>query len=199
MFALCCLVGLGAPLDHGLSNVDDIVSDDAEPNPAPHPVITFVPGATEIMSALFHANASLASGPPFLAVAEPTLAFARDAFGRAIGDADALDALCFGCFLTLVGVEGGVGRHQVRRASPRGLVGFDRRNKQIGVAGPMIVNFVVNYNSVLGLLYFHHFAEFVWLSCPAFPNDFGRGLKHAEDLALGARVTTEDARAGLFS
>ena len=99
-----------------------------------HPVVTFVSAAIEAMSPLDDTDASLASGSPFLAVAEPALlllAFACGALGRAIGNANAPDALRFCCLVVFVGVEGGVGRHQVRRASQRGLVGFDGRNEKI--------------------------------------------------------------------
>ena len=47
------------------------------------------------MPSFDHADATLAAGPPFLAIAEPTLlllAFALGALGGAVGDADALDA-----------------------------------------------------------------------------------------------------------
>src|SRR4029077_18012713 len=72
------------------------------------------------MSPFDHADASLASGPPFLAVAEPALllfAFALGAFGGAIGNADALDALCLHRHLVLVGEECGICRHQARSAT----------------------------------------------------------------------------------
>jgi hypothetical protein len=77
----------------------------------PNPTQRFIPSSPlyrqrfEAMSALADADASLASGSPFLTVAEPTLlllAFALSAFGGAIGDADALHALCFRNFLIFV-------------------------------------------------------------------------------------------------
>jgi hypothetical protein len=60
-----------------------------------------------------YADASLASGPPLLAIAEPALPQLTLALGtlcRAIGDANALDALGFRCCLVLGGVECGVRR-----------------------------------------------------------------------------------------
>ena len=131
MFVLCCL---DSPLGHRASNIYEIIRDHAEPNPAFHSIIAFVPATIETMSSLDHADASLASGSPFLPVAEPTLlllAFALGAFGGAIGDANALDALRFGGLFVFVGVEGGVGGYQVRGASQLNLMGFDRRKEQI--------------------------------------------------------------------
>jgi hypothetical protein len=61
---LCSLSGLHA------SDVYEIVGDHAEPDPTRNSVVTFGPTAIEIVSPLGHADASLASGPPFLAVAE---------------------------------------------------------------------------------------------------------------------------------
>jgi hypothetical protein len=92
-------------LGESATNIDEIVGDHAKPNPTLHPVVTFVPAAIEAMSTLGHADAPLASGSPFLTVAEPALfllAFALSAFGGAIGDADTLDALCFRNFLIFV-------------------------------------------------------------------------------------------------
>src|ERR1700756_323143 len=104
----------------GAADVDEIIGDHAEPDPALHSIFAFVPTAVEAVSPLGHADAALAAGPPFLTVAEPALllfASALSAFGGAVGYADALDALGF------TGIEGCVGSHQVRHASDRRLVG----------------------------------------------------------------------------
>lgn len=65
-----------------------------------------------------HADAALASGSPFLAVAKPTLllfALALGAVGGAIGDRDAFDAHRLGWRLVLGGVECRVRRHQTQQ------------------------------------------------------------------------------------
>ena len=93
--------------------------DSAEADPALHSGIAPVAAAIETVSPLDHADATLAAGAPFLAVAEPALlllAFALGALGRAIGDADALDALGFRDRLVFGRVETGIRRHQVRGA-----------------------------------------------------------------------------------
>src|SRR5258705_12411822 len=89
---------------HCATDVDDVVGDDAEPDPTLHSGIAFVAAAIEPVSPLDHADASLASGPPFLSVAEPALpllSFALGALGRMVGNAVALDALGFRCCLVL--------------------------------------------------------------------------------------------------
>jgi PBP superfamily domain len=78
-----------------------------------HSDIALVAAAAEAMSPFCDADASLAAGAPLLAVAEPALfllAFAFQAFGRTIGNADALYALCLCGNLVLGGVECGVRR-----------------------------------------------------------------------------------------
>src|SRR5258705_7734298 len=103
---------------HCAPDVDDVVGDDAEPDPTLHSGIAFVAAAIEPVSPLDHADASLASGPPFLSVAEPALpllSFALGALGRMVGNADALYAMGVRCCLVLGGVECGVRGHQVRR------------------------------------------------------------------------------------
>ena len=80
------------------ADVEEIVGDHAEPDPTLHSGVALVAAAAKPVPPFDHADASLASGPPFLAVAEPTLlllALALGAFGRAIGNADAFDALLF--------------------------------------------------------------------------------------------------------
>ena len=137
-------VGLGGEgllrglLGHDAADVDEIISDHTEADPALHSGIAFVAAAIETVSPLDHADATLASGAPFLAVAEPAfllLAFALRALGGAIGNADALDALGFRCSLIFGRVETGIGRHQARRAPQRCLMRFDRGNQQVRIAG----------------------------------------------------------------
>ena len=92
---------------HGATDVDEVVGDDAEANPAVHSDVTLIAAAVEAVSPLDHADATLASGAPLLAVAEPALsllAFAFEAFSRAIGNADTFDALGFRRRLVLYGV-----------------------------------------------------------------------------------------------
>src|SRR5271167_2970187 len=55
------------------ANVEEIVGDDSEPDPTLHSGLTLVAAAAEPVSPLEHADASLASGPPFPAVAETAL------------------------------------------------------------------------------------------------------------------------------
>jgi hypothetical protein len=62
---------------HGATDVDDVVGDDAEADPAVHSNGASVSAAIEAMSPFDDADASLASSAPFLAVAEPALSSAR--------------------------------------------------------------------------------------------------------------------------
>ena len=99
VFALSCLFSLVAPLGQRASNINEVIRNHTEPDPAFHSIITFVPAAIETVPPLGDADAPLRSGPPFLTLAEPAfllLAFAFCAFGGAIGNANAFDALRFG-------------------------------------------------------------------------------------------------------
>src|SRR5215471_14505971 len=64
-------------LTYGATNIDEIIGDHAESDPALHSVFAFVPTTVEPVSPLGHADAALAAGPPILAVTEPALLFAR--------------------------------------------------------------------------------------------------------------------------
>ena len=130
-----CLPGfLGAAPGQSISNVDEIIADHAEPDPALHPLFALVPAAVETVSPLGNADASLASGAPFLAVAEPALlllAFAFKAFGGPIGNTDALDALRLRSSLIATGIECSVRRDQPRHASQQGLMSVDGWDQQV--------------------------------------------------------------------
>src|SRR5271165_4359243 len=67
-------------LFHHATDVDDVVGDDAETHPAVHSDGALVPAAVEAVSSFDDADASLASGAPFLAVAEPALSLLALAF-----------------------------------------------------------------------------------------------------------------------
>src|ERR1700691_5600184 len=149
----------GSFLFHRATDVDDIVGDDAEPDPTVHSDESLVAATDEAVASLDHADASLTSGAPLLTVAEPALsllALALRAFGRAIGNADAFDALCLRSSLVLSGVECCVRRHQARRACQQRLVRLDSGNQQVRIIRAPIVNFVIGDDPVLCLLLFQH-------------------------------------------
>ena len=66
------------------TNIDEVVGNHPEPDPALHADLAPISAAVETMPPLGDADTALASGAPFLAIAEPTLlllAFAFGAFG----------------------------------------------------------------------------------------------------------------------
>ena len=95
--------GLRAILLQGLfghcrADVDEIVGDHTEPDPTLHSTFALVPATTEPMSPLGHTDATLTSGAPFLAVAEPALLLLASAFGTlggTVGDEMRLTPLDF--------------------------------------------------------------------------------------------------------
>src|ERR1700704_6951976 len=121
---------------HCATDVDDIVGDNAEPDPPVHSDESLVAATGEAVPSLDHADASLAPGAPLLAVTEPALfllALAFKAFGGAIGNADAFDTLRLRGGLVLGGVERGVRRHQARRACQQRLMLLDGGNQQVRI------------------------------------------------------------------
>ena len=61
----------GWSLCYGVADVDEVVGDDAEANPALHAGVALVAAAVEAMSTFDHADAPLAAGAPGLARPEP--------------------------------------------------------------------------------------------------------------------------------
>src|ERR1039458_9298874 len=129
--------GLRAVGQHA-TDVDEVVGDYPETNPALHSVVTFVATTIQSVAPLEYADAAFAPGSPFLAVAEPALLLfplAFGALGGAIGYGDALDTFFLRLRFILVGVESGIGGGQARRAPQFLFVRFDRGNQQFRVAG----------------------------------------------------------------
>jgi hypothetical protein len=134
------------------------------------------------MSAFCDADASLATGAPFLAVAEQALfllAFAFEAFGRTIGNADAFDASRLRGGLVLGGVECSISRQQMRRASEQGLMRLDSGYQQVGIIWPPRVDLVIDHDLVLRLLQFHHLAELIGLAGLALADMVPDAVNHA--------------------
>jgi hypothetical protein len=75
--ALCYLFIRGTSLGGRATNIDEIICDHAEPNPALHSVFTFVAAAIQAMSALGDADASLTSDSPFSTDAETSASSVR--------------------------------------------------------------------------------------------------------------------------
>src|SRR5215470_1510140 len=112
-------------LFHSATDVDEIVGDDAEADPAIHSNRSLVAAAAKAVSPFDDADAPLASSAPLLAVTEPALfllTFAFKAFGRAIADTDALDTLRLRSSVIAGGIECSVRRRQTRHASQQGLM-----------------------------------------------------------------------------
>src|SRR5262249_11785610 len=151
---------------HRAADVDDVVGDHAEADPALHSDKALVAAAAEPMPAFDDADAPFAAGAPLLAVAEPALLLLAPAFralGRAVGDADAFDTLRLRGGLVSVGIERGIRRDQAGRASQQDLMPLDRGNEDVRIVGALRVNFVIDDDLVLGLLQLHHLAELVRL------------------------------------
>src|SRR3989442_10935045 len=87
--------GLRSGGEHA-ADVDQVVGDDTEADPAFHAVGPFVATAIEAVPPLDDTDAPLTPGPPLLTVAEPALflfALALRALGGSVRNADARDAL----------------------------------------------------------------------------------------------------------
>src|SRR5215470_1216125 len=121
-------------LFHSATDVDEIVGDDAEADPAIHSNRSLVAATAKAVSPFDDADAALASGAPLLAVTEPALfllAFAFKAFGRPIGNTEALDALCLRSSFIAGGIECSIGCDQARHASQQSAMRVDGWDHQV--------------------------------------------------------------------
>ena len=102
------------------ADIDEIIGDDAEADPAPHSIVAAISAALEAVPALAHTDAPLAPGAPSLPVTKPSLLvlpLARGALAAAIGDADPFDAFGFRRRLVLGGIEPGISGDAARYTS----------------------------------------------------------------------------------
>ena len=117
-----------------LTEVDQVVRDDAEADPALDAGHAFVATAAESMAAFEKTDAPLTAGAPFLGVAEPALLLelpALRALGGAIWDGHPLDAPGPGCGLIAQREEGGIGSDQIGPSAQELLVPLDRAQQQV--------------------------------------------------------------------
>jgi hypothetical protein len=100
------------------TNVDEIVGDDAEPDPALHAVKSFVAATIQPVSLFENADAAFASRAPFLKLLEPALfleLFPRRALGGVAGNRNAPHSHLLGLGFIRRGEESGICRHYLRR------------------------------------------------------------------------------------
>src|ERR1035441_2370493 len=106
------------PAGEDPADIDEVIADHTEPDPALHAALPLVAAAVEPAAALHHADAPFTTGPPFLPVAEPgflLFPLPFGALGVAIGNADSLDSF----FVRRLFIAGGVWRsRRPRRPRP---------------------------------------------------------------------------------
>src|ERR1035441_8988566 len=189
------------PAGEDPADIDEVIADHTEPDPALHAALPLVAAAVEPVAALHHADAPFTTGPPFLAVAEPgflLFPLPFGALGVAIGNADPLDTLFVRRLFIAGGVEARVARDQARDASQLLLVRLDSRNQQGRVAGSLLINFITSDDLILRFLDLHHLAELGGFARLALPDDFGARLEDADQFLGHVCIATEDPRTGLL-
>src|SRR5437879_473192 len=183
------------------ADLDQVIGDHAESDPAFHAVESSVAATTQSMAALEHADAPLASGPPSLARAEPTLLLPSPPLLAArapVGNRHSLHAHGLNRFLVPLRIKPRVGSRQVRCAPQPSPMFFYRGDQQRGIRWAFREHFVVRDDLVLGLLHLDQFAKLGWLTGFAFANDFRVRLEHAHDLAWKMRDSLEVPGLGLL-
>src|SRR5215472_3396976 len=196
----CCGQLAGWPGNDNAAEVDEIVGDDPEADPALHSIVARIAASVETMPTLADADAPLAPGAPSLAAAEPALlllTLARGTLGRAIGNADTFDAFGVRGDLVLGGVEASVSREQVRYPSQHCRVHLNRWDQQVRITRPLGIHFIVDDDLVFRLLQLHQLAKLSRLGRLALADHLGRWLEDADDLASAAGLAPENAGLGL--
>ena len=138
-----------------MADIDQVVGDHPEADPALHSVLSAVSAAVEAVAAFADADTAFASGAPSLPVAEPSLVLLAPAHGtlRSVsGDADPFHALGFRRRFVVGGVEAGVSGDQTWNSSQLRCMRIDRRDQQVGITGPALVDLVIDDDLALRFL-----------------------------------------------
>src|SRR5579863_2236752 len=181
----------------GVADVDEVVGDHAQADPALDAGHALVTAAVQAMATFEETDATLTSGAPFLGVAEPaflleSLSFSTP-FGRAVGDGDSLDALSLGGASIALREEGGISGEQMRHATQELPMYLKGGKQQIAVPGALWVDFVVRDDLRFGLLDLDHFAELGGLGGLSLADHLRVRLEEADELAGDVCVALEDA------
>src|SRR5579883_1289292 len=103
-----------------MADVDQVVGDDAQADPALDAGHAFVAAAVQTMAALEQTDATFTPGAPSLGVAEPAFLLeplSLSALGGAIGNGHSLDAPSLSGILVSLREEGGIGGDEVGLAA----------------------------------------------------------------------------------
>ena len=108
------------PLGNRPANIDEVIGDHAESDPAPHPVIALIQASVESVPPLEHADASFASRPPFLSSLKPAfllLTLERGALGGTARNGNTFHSILLRLGYILGRIESGIARNQMRQAA----------------------------------------------------------------------------------
>src|SRR6266487_634322 len=188
---------LDAPGGKYPTDVDEIICDDAEPDPTFHAGVSFVATPRQSVSPLHHADPAFTSGPPALPVFEPAFLLfplARGTLGGSIGNTDSFDALRVRGVFIGARVECGVRGHETRRLSKDLRMRRDGRQEQIAIARPLVVDLVVRDDLLLRLLELQQLAELIGFARLPFADKFGARFEETEEFPVRVRIAPQDAR-----
>src|SRR5271157_5322106 len=168
------------------SHVNEVVGDDPEPHPSPHPVGPMVAATCQPVPPLDHAGPAFTSRAPLLASLEPALLIQLTSFLAActsVGDRHILHAQSVRPFLVGVRVITRIRRYPSRRPPQLAPMRFHRRQQQVPVTGPLLVYIVMRNDLVLRFLQLHQLAELVGLAGLSLADNLGVRLKQADQLS----------------
>src|SRR5271157_3283881 len=168
------------------SHVNEVVGDDPEPHPSPHPVGPMVAATCQPVPPLEHADPDFTSRAPLLASLEPALLLPLAPFwaaGATVRDRNVLHAQSMRACLVGVRVITSIRRHPSRRPPQLAPVRFHCRKQQVPVTGPLLVYIVMRNDLVLRFLQLHQLTELVGLACLSLADNLSVRLEQADQLS----------------
>src|SRR6266550_594087 len=182
------------------SDIDEVIGNDSETDPAMHACITFIEAAAESVASFEHADAPFATDAPFLSFAEPALLLTLSPL-RTLGAEKRNGDLSNSQLLRRRFVGGreksGVASHHARDYAELLLMLFNRRDQQGRVRRPFFVHLVGDDDLVFRLLDFDHLAELGGLARFSFTDDFAGVFKQTDDLTRRVGDAVDDPGARL--
>src|SRR5208337_3557444 len=145
---------LGGLRDQPTSHVNEVVGDDPQSHPSPHPVGPVVAATRQPVPPLDHADPAFTSRAPFLAPPEPALLLQLAPFWAprtSVGNRNVLHAQSMRACFVGVRVITSIRRHPSRRAPQLAPMRLHRRQQQVPVTGPLLIDLVMRDDLVLPL------------------------------------------------
>src|SRR5947209_1337547 len=177
--------GSGSGHRQRFADVDQIVGQHAQSDPALHSLATAIQTAPQSVPPLHHADTSFAACAPTLRLLEPATPFHLFALRTtcvAVRYRDPFHTLLLYGPLLRLRIVTGIRCYQSQQASYLAFVRLHGAQQQIAIARPLVEHFIMCDDLILGFLHLHQLAELGGLAGLTLADNLAVRLEQTDDL-----------------